>query len=183
MAKKSGKVERKAELWVEAMLSNGLNKTAAAVAAGYKAGRAAEKAGQRMSQNVVVAKMLEDRRAEQLAAAKISSAEVFEGHARDLRFDPAKLFDGKKGFLHVSDMDRDTRMSLRGLKMKAIVLGKGKARKVVGYDVEVKFPDKTPLHDQGHRIHGHYGKDNGQLAKALGKFIYTGGVKGSGGRS
>jgi hypothetical protein len=61
--------ERKAK-FIEAMVATGGNKRASAIAAGYKPGRAADKAGERLSHNVAVMSHIEKR--ESVVMAKVA---------------------------------------------------------------------------------------------------------------
>ena len=54
-------VAKRKDKFVEAMVANGGNKRAAAIEAGYKPGRAADKAGERLSHNVAVVAEIEKR--------------------------------------------------------------------------------------------------------------------------
>ena len=165
------KKQTKSALWIEAMLTNGGNATQAAVAAGYKKGPAAEKAGHRMSKNVLVSAELEKRRAEVLAAAQektqLTADEVLRSLARDVRFDPAKLYRPDGSILPIHEMDEDTRLALRGVEVDELTAGSGENRSVIGQTVKVKFPEKTSAREQGMKHFGLYKKDNEQQPIAV----------------
>ena len=161
---------QKEYLWCEAMLKNGGNKTKAALSAGYSKG-GAEKAGQRMSGNVRVAAMLKRMReklnAEVHSETVLTILEVKESLARDERFDPINLVDKHGAGKPIQDIDRDTRMALRGIKIKQTFSGEGKDRRVIGQEIEYKFPEKTAAREQGMKHFGMYEKDNSQKADPI----------------
>lgn len=147
--------ERK-RLFVEAMIQTSGNKRQSAIAAGYSDGRAADKAGERLSQDVAVQEAIQLRRSEVLAAAQdeseVTVKEVLRGLARDLRFDPKKLYgdDGKMKGVH--ELDEDTRRALRGWKINA-----------AGFP-EFKYPEQTSVREQAMKHLGMFERDNGQKA-------------------
>lgn len=160
------KVAVKQRLWVEAMLTNGGNATQAAVAAGYKSGEAAKKAGHRMSTNVHVAEMLEKRRAAVLAQAErttlLTVQEVLEDLAQARRFDPAKMYGEDGRLLPVRDMPPEIRMHLEGVEIDEIAVGRGKDRVVIGHTSKVRFPKKSVAREQAMKHLGLFEKDNTQ---------------------
>lgn len=157
-------------LFLEGMVQNAGNRTKAAEYAGYKPGRAAEQAGYRLSKDVVVRAALESRQGEVLAQAQdqtlLTAKEVLRSGARDLRFDPAKLYyqDGpKKGQIKpIWEMDEDTRLALRGTEVDEIAIGNGENKAVIGQTVKVKFPEKTAAREQMMKHFGLYEVDNKQ---------------------
>lgn len=140
-------------LYIEAFISNGGSKRGAAIAAGFKPGRASDKAAERMSHNVAVVAEIERRRSEVVAKAQentqLTVDEVLASLARDIRFDPLKVFkDGK--LVPFDEMDPDTRRAIRGLSYDA----KGQPN--------IKFPEQTAAREQGMKHFGLYEKDNEQ---------------------
>lgn len=168
---KSSAANRRA-LFVEAMLTNGGNQTQAAIAAGYSE-KSAHVRGAELVKDSKVLEMIETRRAAALEKAQrvtdLTVEEVLASLARDLRFDPAKLFytEGPdKGKLkQVWEMDEDTRLALRGVEFDEIAVGSGAERVVVGRTAKVKQPEKTAAREQGMKHFGLYAKDNAQKPK------------------
>lgn len=159
---KAAAAHRKAQ-FVEAYCTNGGNATQAAIAAGYapnSAGRHAD----RLVKDGEIVKQIKRRRAETLAvaeeAAQLTANEVMISLARDLRFDPAKLYNANGSLKKISDMDVDTRLCLRGAEIDEIKV----AGKVTGYTSKVKFPEKTAAREQGMKHFGLYKEDNAQQA-------------------
>jgi phage terminase small subunit len=161
----------KKRLWVEAMITNGGNATKAAESAGFTPGRAAEQAGYRLSKDVVATTLLEQRRAEVLAEARkktqLTADEVLESLARDIRFDPAKLYDEHGKLKPIHEIDEDTRLAMRGLEVDEITERVGDTTEVVGYTTKAKFPEKTAAREQGMKHFGLYDKDNRQKADPI----------------
>ena len=163
------------------------NATRAAEAIGHKPGRASEQAGYRLSKDVVVQRLLAQRRAEALEKAKATSDEVLVSAARDMRFDPAKLFDEHGKLKPIHEIDEDTRLAMRGMDVDQILgyadelEGKGNAKKgekgskvVIGHTVKVRFPEKTAAREQLMKHFGLYEKDNRQrpaIPPILVKFV------------
>lgn len=149
-------------LFIEAMTENGGNKYQAAIAAGFPKGEAAKKAATRLSDDVRVLSELERRRAEVIERAKektqLTANEVIESLARDIRFDPAKLYNEDGSLRRITDMDEDTRLALRSVEVDEIKA----AGNVIGHTTKVKFPEKTSAREQGMKHFGLYGEDNRQ---------------------
>lgn len=165
--------EQKHALFVEAYVTNGGNATQAAIKAGYSA-KTAGPAGARLLKLVNVANAVKTRQISALAAAKektdLTAIEVLNSLARDLRFDPAKLFytDGpdKGKFKPVWEMDEDTRLALRGVEFDEITVGSGDEKTVIGRTAKVKQPEKTAAREQGMKHFGLYKEDNDQKPAA-----------------
>ncbi len=158
---KSAAHDRRAR-FVEAMVLYDDNATRAAEAVGYKPGRAAEQTGYRMSKDVVVRQMLAQRRSERLDRAKATSDEVIISATRDIRFDPAKLYNEDGSMKRIHELDEDTRLALRGMEVNQITVGKGNEAVVIGYTKKVKFPEKTAAREQLMKHFGLYDLDNSQ---------------------
>lgn len=147
--------------WVEEMVANCNNHTAAAEAIGHKAGWAAQKAGYRYSQDPVAQKMLEKRSAQMLAKRRITADGSMHSLSCDLNFDPAKLFDVKGRPLEPHEMDEDTRKALRGHEVEIVETGEGKRKKRT-VRIKVKYPEKTAAREQAMKHFGLYERDNKQ---------------------
>jgi phage terminase small subunit len=173
---------RKAAFVKALILTNG-NKRAAAVAAGYKPGRAADKAGERLSQNVAV-------RAEIAAAAEKAATIAglsIERHtlevARLAYADPRKLYrDGK--LIPIEEWSDDAAAAVASIEVDeiygeddvdeelepqphggALKRAHGKT-KLIGHTKKLKLWDKNSALVTGARILGMFGKDNAQRGDA-----------------
>lgn len=143
------------DLFVEAYLSNGLNMTGAAVAAGYAQSTALE-AGRSLMRTDYVRKRVERRLAETQAAAEFSAQEVVNDLRDAVRYDRRALFrrDGSIKSMHELDA--------------------AGARLVEGVDVEVRARGVTvekirvakhvAVRDQAMRHFGLYAKDDARAA-------------------
>jgi phage terminase small subunit len=160
--KKPGNAAARRALFVEAYFSNEEVGTKAAIAAGYSAKTAAQ-AASRLLKDVNVAVAIAVRRKEILDEARKKSQltvdELLESLARDLRFDPANLYDAKGNAKPIHEIDASTRLSLRGLEVTKMLDAKGK---VTGYTVKARYPEKTSVREQGMRHMGLFEKDNKQ---------------------
>ena len=132
----------------------------------YTAGRMAAKtvhecASRTLADRKVSARVAE-LRAEVVERAQITATQVMANLARDMNFDPARLIhdDGTPKQLH--ELDEDTRLALRDFKLTVRYEGKGAKCKAVGYELEVKFPEKTAAREQAMKHFGLYERDNKQ---------------------
>jgi len=152
-------------LFIEAMCTNGRNATQAAVTAGYSA-KTAKQAGSRLMTIASVKKAVADRGAVTLAAAQettqLTADEVIASLARDVRFDPAKLYRADGTLRPIQELDEDTRLALRGVEVDEIAAGRGEDRVVIGRTSKIKFPEKTAAREQGMKHFGLYELDNRQ---------------------
>lgn len=180
MSLSNDELESRRLRWVNEVISNGGDHTAAAIAVGFKRGRNAKQAGYRMSQHPQVKELLKDARERALREAMLTANESVASLARDIKFDPASVFhkDGRPKMVH--EIDEPTRVALRGYKVRAITKGTGKKMKVIGYDVEVKFPEKTAAREQAMKHFGLYERDNKQKPFYTPPALYIEGVKGKG---
>lgn len=138
-------------------VANGENGTQAAIAAGF-AEKSAHVTAARLLKDAKVLKRIEKSRGRAVERAQLTADEVLLSLARDLRFDPAKLYhqDGRMKALH--ELDADTRLALRGVEVDQIL----QEKVLVGRTVKVKFPEKTAAREQGMKHFGLYEKDNRQ---------------------
>ncbi len=158
--------QRKA-LFVEAYIANGGNGAKAAIAAGYSA-RSARFTARDLIEDPHVSLQIQLRQKEMLERAKLTSDEVMASLARDLRFDPAKLYNADGSLKSILEMDEDTRLVLRSVEITLIRDGKGK---VIGRTVKIKFPEKTAAREQAMKHFGLYEKDRDQLGRAIARAI------------
>lgn len=110
---------------------------------------------------------IERCRARTLAKAQektqVTADEMLASLARDLKFDPAKMYDEKGVMKSIHEIDEDTRLALRGLDTDQI----RKRGKVIGVSVKAKFPEKTTAREQGMKHFGLYKEDNKQKGESL----------------
>lgn len=101
-------------------------------------------------------------RAKVAERAELSAAQIMASLARDIHFDPARLFheDGRPKQLH--ELDLNTRLAIRSYKVEPVVKKSGKRAKVIGYKIEAKFPEKTAAREQAMKHFGLYERDNKQ---------------------
>jgi phage terminase small subunit len=166
------------KLFVEAYVTNGGNATQAAITAGFTQKSAAVR-GSELVKDRNVAEAIEKRRSTALVAAQevtdLTAAEVLASLARDIRFDPAKLYNDDGSLKAIKDLDEDTRLALRSVEVDEIKEGNGKERIVVGHTTKVKFPEKTAAREQGMKHFGMYERDNSQKPPAV--LIHAPGAK------
>lgn len=150
------------KLFVEAFCTNGGNATQAAITAGYSQ-KTAKQQGSRLLTDTDIAAAVKARQSSALAKAQeitdLTAVEVLRSLARDLRFDPAKLYKEDGSLRPIHEMDEDTRLALRGAEVDEIAIGKGAERAVIGHTTKVKFPEKTAAREQGMKHFGLYEKD------------------------
>lgn len=94
---------------------------------------------------------------EQIERAGLTAAEVMRSLARDLRFDPAQLYDEGGRLKDITELDEDTRLALRGVEVDEIKEG----RTTIGETVKVKFPEKTAAREQAMKHFRLYPQPNG----------------------
>jgi phage terminase small subunit len=104
------------------MIANGGNQTQAAITAGHKPGEAARRAGIRYAQDPVAACMLEERWAEVVSKAKLTSDEVILSAVRQIRFDPRKLVDENGKVKSLRELDEETALALDVVGMNGITI-------------------------------------------------------------
>ena len=176
MARKSEKRERSAGtskreakaakelLFVDAYLGNGCIGAKAYLQAGYKAKNAhvAAVMANRLLRKPDIARLIKSRTRERLELAQLTANESMASLGRDIHFDPANLEHEDGTPKRLRELDPDTRAALRGYKREPITSGTGKRRKVIGYRVEWKFPEKTAAREQAMKHFGLYERDNKQ---------------------
>lgn len=163
---KATAAQRKA-LFVEAYITNGGNGAKAAIAAGYSKNSARFTACDLIA-DPNVSLQIQLRRKEVLEKARLTSDEVMASLARDLRFDPARLYNADGSLKSILEMEEDTRLALRSVEITLIRDGKGK---VIGRTVKIKFPEKTAAREQAMKHFGLYEKDRDQLGRAIARAI------------
>lgn len=163
---KASAVQRRT-LFIDAYLANGENGTQAAVTAGYKPGRAAEKAAQRMSQDVVVRAALDARR-ESLKEKSGLSVERTLREVRRLAYaDIRKLYNDDGSLKLPTELDDDAAAMVSAFEVDELFEGTGKDREQIGYTKKAKLHDKNSALEKAMKFHGLYEKDNEQVGTAV----------------
>lgn len=151
----------KYDRFVEEYFIHGENATLAAIACGYSP-KTATNQGSRLCRHVHIAGKIQARREQLLAGAQLTAQEVLEDLARELRFDPATVYDKNGRLLPVGDMPKAARLCLEGLDIDEVshVTGNGKTRKhEITVTAKVKFPKKATARDQAMRHFGLFARD------------------------
>lgn len=172
----SDKVAAREAAFIEAMVATNGDKRKSAVAAGYKPGRAADKAGERLSKKVAVCTEIARRRAAVLAEAEEKTGVTVAGVLTELRAlvhsDLRRAFDPKSGELlppHLWPDDLARAMCSVKVVEKEIVTGRGAKRKltiVPMYVKEVKLWDKGSSMERAMKHLGMFKQDNAQRGDA-----------------
>jgi phage terminase small subunit len=148
-------VRTRRDLFVETYLSNGLNMTGAAVAAGYAQSTALE-AGRLLMRNAYVRERIERRLAETQAAAGFAAQEVVDDLRDAMRYDRRNLFrrDGSLKGMH--ELDAVGARLVEGVEVE--VRGRGaEVRKV-------RVAKHAANRDQAMRHFGLYARDDARAA-------------------
>lgn len=159
--------ERRERFVVTLLADPKRNATKAAIGAGFSA-KTAYSAGSRLLKHVEVARVLKAREAEVVGKAmekvQLTADEMIDSLARDVRFDPAKLYNADGSMKQVSEMDEATRRALRGVESDEIRVGDA----VLGHTSKVKFPEQTAAREQGFKHFGLYKAHQEQSGRAAG---------------
>jgi len=154
-------------LFAKAYLANGGNKTQAAVTAGYKPGRGAEKAGQRLSQDVVVQALIKEGHQKAAAIAGLEVERTLLEIARIAYADPGSLFDIEGRLIPVKELSADTRATVAFAEVEPVYSGRGCRRTVAYYIKKVKLHDKNAALEKAMKFHGLYREDNDQTRPVI----------------
>ena len=149
--------ERKKKLYVEAYITNGGNKTQAAVEAGYPPGRAAEKAAERLSKDVVVQQMIAERAEAVANKYELTTELAARSIYQELTFDPGKLYREDGSLKDVTELDEDTRMALTSVEFEQ--LGDKDSPVIVR---KMKWAPRHQAREQLMKHLGMFEKDNAQ---------------------
>lgn len=149
----------KRERWVEEMMRNGLQRRKAAEAIGHKRGPAAEKFGWLYSKDPWCVAELARRQVAALEKAKIEADEVILSAARQIRFDPRKLVNGRGKPKGLHTLDDDT-----ALAISAVEIG----------DLKVRV-DRGTAREQLMKHMGLFKEDNAQ--QAPGTLVHAPGMR------
>lgn len=156
-SKVSAEDRRKA--FAEAFLSNGMNATQAAIAAGFSP-KTAERQGSRMVRDVRVQTILDKRRTEIATKHELSTDEIMADMARALRFDPRKLFGQDGTFIPIHELDDDVALCLTGIETVIVKGTEGSETPL--FVKKIKWESKATARDQALKVFGMYEKDNAQ---------------------
>ena len=146
-------------LFAKAYLANGGNKTQAAVTAGYKPGRGAEKAGQRLSQDVVVQALIKEGHQKAAAIAGLTVERTLLELARMAYSDPRKLKTKDGAWIPLEELDDDTAAALASLdeeQVTKVIEVNGKEKTVAEFNRKVKLWDKNSALEKAMKYHKLY---------------------------
>lgn len=152
------------------------NATAAAVAVGYKP-TAAHCAGNKMKNDPLVVRLLEEHRALLADRYEVSADNTIKTLAATAFFDPIEFFNKSGSLKNLDDVDEKARMALSGFKVRRLVVEKDEDPAEI---VEVKFLDRGAQIERLMRHLGLFGKDNSQRADALSELLAYVASNGSG---
>lgn len=148
--------------FAHAYIVNGKNGTQAAVTAGYKPGRAAQKAAERLSRDVIVRRLIAEATAKAAAASGLEVSRTLKEVARLAYADPRKLYDKNGNLIPIHLLDDDTAATVASVEVDEIRLGSGEDATVVGQTKKIKHWDKKGALDMAMKYHGLYEADNKQ---------------------
>jgi phage terminase small subunit len=154
---KAAAAQRK-KLFASAFLANGGNQTQAAIAAGYKAGAAAEKAGYRLSKDVQVIARIAAGRERAGQKAELTAERTLKEVARLAYFDPRKLYKPDGTLKAVHELDDDTAAAVSAVEIDEIKADGA----VIGQTRKIKHWDKNQALEKAMKHLGLYEKDNRQ---------------------
>lgn len=113
----AGAAARKSRL-VDAFFAHNENKTQATIACGYSE-KTARSIATKLFADSYVQDLIAVRRAELSRKMGLTAEEVLESAARDLRFDPALLYDEEGNLKKIRDMPPEVRLSLEGAEVES----------------------------------------------------------------
>lgn len=147
----------KIKRFLEAFLSNNGNLRQAALAMGCGES-AADKAGQRMSKNVLFLSMLKERQEEVSKRCELTTERTLREIARLAYSDPRRLYNPDGSLKLIHELDDDAAATIASVEVD-VLREDGKA---VGETVKVKQWDKNSALEKAMKFHGLYEKDNAQ---------------------
>lgn len=139
-------------------LRNGGNGYQAAVAAGYKPGRGAEKAAERLSGEVGFKDAISQAAEQAWKIAGLDLNRTLREVARVAYSDPRKFYDKDGNLIPVNKLDDDTAATVASVEVEQI----RKRGRIVGKTVKLKHWDKNAALEKAMKYHGLYEKDNRQ---------------------
>lgn len=175
------------KVFAEAYLSNGGNKTEAALAAGFSPKTAAQQ-GSRLFKSVEVKQLIEQARTRIERKVELGPEDLARAIRQSLLFDPRKLFREDGALKAIHELDEDTAMCLTGIEIEEIFadaakeesqepqphggsLKRAKRKVLSGRTVKLKWAEKGSARDQLARMLGSYEKDNRQRTDPLAELL------------
>ncbi|HUW76864.1 MAG TPA: terminase small subunit [Gallionella sp.] len=162
--------EKRELLFVEAFLSNGGNKTQAAIKAGYKANSAA-KQGSRMSKLPHILSMIRQRQDKLAEKHRLNTDTVIGELSKIVHADLRKLFTENGALLEVKDWPDAIAGAVSSLEVDELFDGQGKERKQIGYTKKIKLWDKNSAIEKAMKHLGMFERDNEQKLNPLREFL------------
>ena len=150
-----------------AYIVNGRNWTQAAVTAGYKPGRAAEKAGERASKDVVVQGLIAEATKKAAQASYLQVELTLREISRAAYFNPKKLYDEAGHLIPVHNLPDEVAAALHSLEELEEFEGHGDGRRKVGTIKKVRWLNKLDALEKAMRYHGLYKEDNQQRGESI----------------
>ena len=153
--------------FAHAFIANGRNGTQAAVTAGYKPGRAADKAAERLLKDVAVCRIISEATEKAAAIAGLTVERTLREVARLAYSDPRKLRREDGSFIPMRELDDDAAATIAGVEVDEIKAG----GEVIGHTVKVKTWDKNSALEKAMKHLGLYKIDNEQKKDDLDKIL------------
>lgn len=158
------------KLFAEALLSNGGNKTEAALAAGFSPATAGQQ-GSRLFKHVEVQHLIEQARSRVEHKAELGVDDLAKAIRTTLLFDPRALFNPDGTLRPVHELPPEVAANLTGIDVteETITEGSGSKKKTVGKlrTARIRWEGKSQARDQLARMLGAYEKDNRQRTDPL----------------
>lgn len=149
--------------FVRAYLSNGLNKTQAAITAGY-APKSADVAGRRLYGNATVKRLIAQATEKAADIAGLSVERTLQEVARLAYSDPRRLYRPDGQLRPVHELDADTAATVASVEVDEIKAGDAG---VIGHTVKIKHWDKNAALEKAMKYHALYREDNAQRTPAV----------------
>ena len=143
-------------LFANALLANGGNKTQAAVTAGYKPGRGAEKAGWRLSKDAVVVELLREAHKKAVAISGLTVERTLIELARMAYSDPRKFKDKDGNWIPIERLSDDAAAALASMEEEEVIKGDGDEKTVATYIRKIKLWDKNSALEKAMKYHKLY---------------------------
>jgi phage terminase small subunit len=134
------RLPRRQQLFVAEYLVD-LNATRAAIAAGYSE-RTAYSQGQRLLNNVEVAKILADKTSKRLDKLEITADSVLQGIAQLAHFDVRRFFDEKGNPKQIHELSDAEANAVAGFEVIELFDGEGDEKHCFGYLKKFRIADR-----------------------------------------
>lgn len=162
---KAAAAERE-RLFVEGLFANNMNGTKAAIAAGFSARTAGQKAQQLLCRPSVQM-MLRERQAAMAKRFELTSESVIAELSKIVHADPRRLFGEDGRMIHPKEWPDDMAGVVASLEVVEEFEGHGQERKLIGYTKKIKLWDKNSAIEKAMKHLGLFAEDNKQRASAL----------------